>query len=59
MAQLFSENHLPSPKHSCVYSAQDSTATECQDEGVLTDLDFQNGKRHINCDTRVLIGSEE
>ncbi len=45
MAQLFSENHLPSPKHSCVYSAQDTTATECQDEGVLTDLDIQNGKQ--------------
>lgn len=43
MAQLFREKKKKklspeNPKHSCVYSARDPTAPECQDEGASTDL---------------------
>lgn len=47
MARLFSENRLPSSKHSCVYLARDTTATGRQDEGASADPDFQNGKRIV------------
>lgn len=38
------KNHLPGPKHSCVYSVRVPTVTGCQDEGASTSVDVQNGK---------------